>query len=90
MMKKYTESKEYIFYCSPVVEDVALEMGIEDIDAIRAMYEVFKRASNYEKQYDEDSEVYREGYNNGYNDALDEVSGEVDDLSYRVDRLRKG
>ena len=88
-MKKYVESKAYIFYCSPVVEDVALEMGIEDIDAIRAMYEVFKRASNYEKQYDEDGDIYREGYNNGYNDAIEEVGSRLDDISWEIERLKK-
>ena len=74
MIEKSLEKKETIFLYAPLVEEIALEFGIDDQWVLNAMYETFKRSNGYD-----------EGYNAGIDDALSEIDG----LSWRVDRLKK-
>lgn len=92
-MNKFNfEKPDAVFIYAPVVEDVCLEFGIDktDVKTITCMYEVFKRASGYEKQYVEDDESYQEGYKDGYNAAISEAESRLDDLSWEIGRLKKG
>ena len=89
-MKKFNlEKKDYVFFAAPVVQDVAIEFGIDDPETITCMYEVFKRVTGFEKQYTEDDESYQEGYNNGYNSAIEEAENMVDNVSWEIGRLKK-
>ena len=89
-MKKFNlEKKDYVFIAAPVVEDIAIEFGVDDPETITCMYEVFKRVTGFEKQYTEDDENYQEGYKDGYNSAIEEVENMVDSVSWEIGRLKK-
>lgn len=89
-MKKFNlEKKDYVFIAAPVVEDVAIEFGVDDPETITCMYEVFKRVTGLERQYPQDDENYQEGYKDGYNEAIEEVGSRFDDLSWEIGKLKK-
>ena len=89
MEKFNVEKKDYVFVVAPVVEDVAIEFGVNDPETITCMYDVFKRVSGFEKEYIEDDENYQEGYREGYNEAIEEVESRLDNLSWEIERLKK-
>lgn len=87
--KSYVERPEAVFFSAPLIQDIAIEFGVDDAETITVMYEVFKRTSGLEKQYTVDDESYQKGLRDGYNDAIEEVASMVDDLSWEIGRLRK-
>ena len=87
--KSYVERPEAVFFSAPLIQDIAIEFGVDDAETITVMYEVFKRLTGYEKEYAVDDENYQEGYRDGYNDAIEEVGSMIDDLSWEIGRLRK-
>lgn len=82
-------SKEFIFFRAPIVQDLAIEFGIDDLDAINAMYELYCKASDINPFFNEDDETYQEGYKDGYNSAIEEVENMVDSVSWEIGRLKK-
>lgn len=88
-MEKNIEKKDYVFVVAPVVQDVAIEFGIDDPETINCMYEVFKRVTGFEKEYADDDDIYRKGYREGYNDAMGETSNMIDNLAWEIGRLKK-
>lgn len=82
-------SKEFIFSRASVIEDVAIEFGIENLNAINAMYELYCKVSGIDPFCNKDDEAYQDGYKDGYNDAIEEAERIVDDVSWEIGRLKK-
>ena len=82
-------SKEYIFFRAPLVQDFALEFGVNDLEAINAMYELYCKVSDANPFFNIDDENYQDGYKAGYNDAIEECESMVDSTCWEIGRLKK-
>ena len=84
------EKPEAVFTYVPEIKTICIEYGIDFTDArsISALYELFKHLTG-DNRVDIAEESYDEGYKDGYNDAINEAESEIDDVSYRISRLKK-
>ena len=82
-------SKEFIFFRAPIVQDLAIEFGVDDLSAINAMYELYCKISDVDPFCSEDDENYQDGYKAGYNDAIEECENMVDSTCWEIGRLKK-
>lgn len=82
-------SKEFIFSRASVIEDIAIEFGIDNLNAINAMYELYCKIYDIDPFCNKDDEAYQDGYKDGYNDAIEEAERIVDDVSWEIGRLKK-
>ena len=82
-------NKEYIFLRAPIIQDIVMDFGVDDLDAINAMYELYCRVSDIDPFSNKEDENYQDGYREGYNDAIEEVESRLDDISWEIGRLKK-
>lgn len=82
-------SKEFIFFRAPIVQDLAIEFGVDDLSAINAMYELYCKISDVDPFWNEGDENYQNGYKAGYNDAIEECESMVDSTCWEIGRLKK-